>query len=114
MGYNFYPWKKNTVHILPVEKQNTREKNQIFARENEFTACEKTKKNALEKSGREKVEKWAKKWAWKQQSAREKIEKKAKNRFHGHFSFSRVKKKTLAWATPISYVQKMKTHSFKL
>ena len=46
------------------EKKSTREKNQIFARENEFTAREKTKKSAREKkNGREKVENWAKKWA---------------------------------------------------
>ena len=45
--HNFYPWKK-TVQILPVKKKSTREKNQIFARENEFTAREKTKKSARE------------------------------------------------------------------
>ena len=57
----------------------------------------KPKKVPVKKNnGREKVENWAKKWAWKQQSAREKIKKKAKNGFHGHFLFSRGKKKTLA------------------
>ena len=37
------------MQILPVKKKSTREKNQIFARENEFTAREKTKKSAREK-----------------------------------------------------------------
>ena len=41
--------EKKTVQILPVKKKSTREKNQIFARENEFTAREKTKKSAREK-----------------------------------------------------------------
>ena len=51
--HNFYPWKKNGENFAR-EKKSTREKNQIIARENEFTAREKTKKSAREK-----------KWAWK-------------------------------------------------
>ena len=64
----------------------------------DFLPVKKTKKfpkSAREKkSGREKGEKLAKKWAWKQIFAREKIEKKPKNAFHGHFFFT-GKKKTL-------------------
>ena len=40
--------KKNGANFAR-EKKSTREKNQIFARENEFTAREKTKKSAREK-----------------------------------------------------------------
>ena len=47
------------------------------------------------KSGREKGQNMAKKWAWKKVFAREKIEKKPKKAFHGHFFFH-GKKKTLA------------------
>ena len=66
----------------------TREKNEISARENWFPTREKNQKSAREKkSGREKSEKWAKKWVWKQIFAREKIEKKPKKAFHGHFFF---------------------------
>ena len=41
------------MQILPVKKKEPVKKNQIFARENEFIAREKTKKSAREK------EKWA-------------------------------------------------------
>ena len=46
----------------------------IFAREKLFSSREKNEKNTREKKngGREKFEKWAKKWAWKTKSAREK------------------------------------------
>ena len=46
------------------------------------------------KSGREKRENLAKKWAWKTVFAREKIEKKPKKAFHGHFFFHGEKKNT--------------------
>ena len=64
------------------------------AREKWFSSREKNEKTAREKKkrGREKSEKWAKKWAWKTKTAREKNQKNAKNRFHGHFLFSREKK----------------------
>ena len=87
--------KKNTK-IMPVKLQKCpwKSTNIIF---NWFSPREKNEKTAREKikSGREKSEKWAKKWAWKRKIAREKNQKKAKNSFHGHFLFSRGKKKTL-------------------
>ena len=79
------------------EKKKLHVKNIKFcARENWFSPREKNEKTVREKnkSGREKSEKWAKKWAWKRKTAREKNQKKAKNSFHGHFLFSREKKNT--------------------
>ena len=67
-----------------------------------FLPVKKTKKNQKsareKKSGREKTEKWAKKWAWKRKNAREKTQKKAKNGFHGqlYYFFHGEEKKTLS------------------
>ena len=86
--------KKNTK-TMPVKLQKCpwKSTNIVF---NWFSPREKNEKTALEKikSGREKSEKWAKKWAWTRKTAREKNQKKAKNSFHGHFLFSREKKNT--------------------
>ena len=68
--FNLCPWNR---FFLPVKKR------------------EKKRKCAREKKGREKGQNLAKKWAWKPFFPREKIQKKAKNGFHGHFSFSREK-----------------------
>ena len=67
----------------------------FFAREKWFSSREKNEKTAREKKnrGREKFEKWAKKWAWKTKSAREKNQENSKNGFHGHFFFFTGKKK---------------------
>ena len=96
--------------IMPVQLKKVHvQKNKKYAREKSKSArkkvkflpvqtilppVQKTKKSArAKKSGREKSEKWGKKWAWKSKSARAKIEKMAKNGLHGHFSLARGRKK---------------------
>ena len=98
--------------IMPVQLKKVHvQKNKKYAREKSKSArkkvkflpvqtilppVQKNKKSArAKKSGREKSEKWGKKWAWKSKSARAKIEKMAKNGLHGHFSLARGRKKTL-------------------
>ena len=61
-----YPWNYNSA-LEKVQILNLID----------FLPMKKTKKTAREKikSGREKSENWAKKWAWKRKTAREKIKK---------------------------------------
>ena len=84
--------KKNTK-TMPVKLQKCpwKSTNIIF---NWFSPREKNEKTAREKikSGREKSEKWAKKWAWKRKTAREKIKKRPKIAFTGTFYFHGEKK----------------------
>ena len=89
--------------IFAREKKKLPVKNFNFVPvKTDFVPVKKTKKVPVKKkSGREKSEKWAKKWAWKKKSAREKNQKKAQKSFHGHFLFSRGKK-TLALSSVIS------------
>ena len=77
--------KKKKLHVKNIK---------FCAREKWFSSREKNEKTACEnkKSGREKVEKWAKKWAWKTKTAREKNQKNAKNRFSRALFFPREKK----------------------
>ena len=89
----FLSLKKKTVQILPVKKKSTREKNQIFARENEFTAREKTKKSAREKKmGVKKLKIGPKSGRENNKVPVKKSKKRPKMVFTGTF-FSRVKKK---------------------
>ena len=86
--HNFYPWKKNNANFAREKKKNPWKKIKFLPVKMNLLPVKKPKKVPVKKkNGREKVEKWAKKWAWKQQSAREKIKKKAKNGFHGPFFF---------------------------